>query len=158
MPDLDAILVPVGGGSGAAGCCLVRDAVSPSTEVIAVQAEKAQAAYQSWKTGAIRTAPVETLAEGLATQVGYELTQEILRQGLSDFVLVSEEEMAQAILIYLELVRNLAEEAGAAPLAAALKVRERLKGKRVALILSGGNISLDRLKAILARTAESEKR
>lgn len=151
VPDLDIVIVPVGGGSGAAGCCLVRDAVSPSTEVIAVQAEKAQAAYQSWKTGEIQSAPVETLAEGLATQVGYEMTQEILRQGLSDFVLVSEEEMAQAILIYLELVRNLAEEAGASPLAAALKVRERLRGKKIGLVLSGGNISLDRLKTILSQ-------
>lgn len=151
IPDLDMIFVPVGGGSGAAGCCLVRDAVSPSTEVIAVQAEKAQAAYQSWKTGEIRTAPVETVAEGLATQVGYELTQEILRQGLSDFVLVSEEEMVQAILIYLELVRNLAEEAGASPLAACLKIRERVRGKKIALVLSGGNISLDRLRTVLAQ-------
>lgn len=149
VPDLDAILVPVGGGSGAAGCCLVRDAVSPSTEVIGVQAEKAQAAYQSWKTGEIRTAPVETLAEGLATQVGYELTQEILRKGLSDFVLVSEEEMAQAILVYLDLVRNLAEEAGASPLAAALKRSDPLRGKRIALILSGGNLSTERLRTIL---------
>lgn len=151
VPDLDVILVPVGGGSGAAGCCLVRDAVSPSTEVIAVQAEKAQAAYQSWKTGEIKTAPVETKAEGLATQVGYEMTQEILRQGLSDFVLVSEEEMTQAILIYLEVVRNLAEEAGASPLAAALKLRERLRGKKIALVLSGGNISLDRLRTVLTQ-------
>ncbi|MGZ3580743.1 MAG: pyridoxal-phosphate dependent enzyme, partial [Syntrophales bacterium] len=91
-----------------------------------------------------------TAAEGLATQVGYELTQEILWDDLSDFILVSEEEMAQAILTYLELVRNLAEEAGAAPLAAALKIKERLKGKKVALVLSGGNISLERLKAVIS--------
>ena len=93
---------------------------------------------------------VETAAEGLATQVGYELTQEILWEDLSDFILVSEDEMAHAILTYLELVRNLAEEAGAAPQAAALKIKERLKDKKVALILSGGNISLERLKAVLS--------
>jgi len=118
--------------------------------VIAVQAEKAPAAYLSWKTRRIVTDRMETAAEGLATQVGYELTQEILWDDLSDFILVSEEEMARAILTYLELVRNLVEEAGAAPLAGALKIKERLKGKKVALILSGGNISLERLKAVLS--------
>ncbi len=150
VPDLDVIIVPLGGGSGASGCCQVKKAVCPSAQVIAVQAEKAPAAYQSWKMRKIVTDRVETAAEGLATRVGYELTQEILWEDLSDFILVSEEEMARAILIYLELVRNLSEEAGASPLAAALKIKERLKGKKVALILSGGNISLDRLKAVLA--------
>ncbi len=150
VPDLDVIIAPLGGGSGAAGCCLVRNAVCPSAQVIAVQAEKAPAAYRSWKTRQIVTDRVETAAEGLATQVGYELTQEILWDDLSDFILVSEEEMVEAILIYLELVRNLVEEAGAAPLAAALKIKERLKGKKIALILSGGNISPERLKTVLS--------
>jgi threonine dehydratase len=148
-PELDAILVPVGGGSGAAGCCLARRELKPQVEVIGVQAERAPAAYLSWKSGTIVTDRMETLAEGLQTKMGYELTQEILRLLLSDFVLVSEEEMAGAILTYIELVRNLAEEAGAAPLAAALKIRERLKDKTVALVLSGSNISLERLTSLL---------
>ena len=92
---------------------------------------------------------METAAEGLQTQMGYELTQGILQKHLADFILVSEEEMAAAILAYLRLVRNISEEAGAAPLAAALKIKERLEGKTVALILSGSNISLERLKSIL---------
>jgi threonine dehydratase len=92
---------------------------------------------------------METAAEGLATQVGYEFTQGILQGFLTDFILVSDEEMVQAILIYMELIRNLAEEAGASPLAAALKIKERLKGKKVALILTGSNISMDRLRKIL---------
>jgi threonine dehydratase len=149
VPDLQVIIVPLGGGSGAAGCCLVKEAVCPSAQVIAVQAEKAPAAYFSWKSRKIVTDRVETAAEGLATQVGYELTQEILWDHLSEFILVSEDEMKRAILTYLELVRNLTEEAGAAPLAAALKIRERLKGEKIALILSGGNISLERLKTVL---------
>jgi threonine dehydratase len=148
-PSLDVIIVPVGGGSGASGCCLVKEALNPDVQVIAVQAEKAPAAYLSWKAKKIVKDKMETAAEGLATQIGYELTQEILRDFLTDFILVSEEEMVQAILIILELIRNLAEEAGASPLAAALKIKERLKGKRVALILTGGNISTERLKAIL---------
>jgi threonine dehydratase len=150
VSDLDTIIVPLGGGSGAAGCCLVKETICPTTQVIAVQAEKAPAAYLSWKAKKIMTGKMETVAEGLATQVGYELTQEILWDDLSDFILVSEDEMAHAILTYLELVRNLTEDAGAAPLAAALKIKERLKGKKVALILSGGNISLERLKAVLS--------
>jgi threonine dehydratase len=148
-PELDMIIVPVGGGSGAAGCCLAKAELKPAVQVIGVQAEKAPAAYLSWKAKSIVTDKMETAAEGLQTQMGYDLTQEILQKHLADFILVSEEEMSGAILTYLQLVRNISEEAGAAPLAAALKLKERLKGKTVALILSGSNISLERLKSIL---------
>jgi len=147
-PSMDVIIVPVGGGSGASGCCLVKEAVNPELQIIGVQAEKAPAAYLSWKNKRIVKDKMETAAEGLATEIGYELTQEILQEFLSDFILVSEEEMVQAILIYIELVRNLAEEAGASPLAAALKIKERIKGKKVALVLTGSNISMERLKQI----------
>lgn len=148
-PSMDFIIVPVGGGSGASGCCLVKETVNPLVQVIGVQAEKAPAAFLSWKNKKIVMDKMETAAEGLATQVGYELTQRMLWDFLNDFVLVSEEEMVQAILIYMELVRNLAEEAGASPLAAALKIKERLKGKKVTLVLTGSNISMERLKQIL---------
>lgn len=148
-PFMDFIIVPVGGGSGASGCCLVKEAVNPLVQVIGVQAEKAPAAYFSWKSKKIVKDKMETAAEGLATQIGYKLTQEILWDFLNDFILVSEEEMAQAILIYLELIRNLVEEAGASPLAAALKIKERLRGKKVTLVLTGSNISIERLKLIL---------
>ena len=147
-PSMDVIVVPVGGGSGASGCCLVKEAVNPELQIIGVQAEKAPAAYLSWKNKKIIKDKMETAAEGLATEIGYELTQEILQDFLTDFILVSEKEMVQAILIYIELVRNLAEEAGASPLAAALKIKERIKGKNVALVLTGSNISMERLKQI----------
>jgi len=147
-PSMDVIIVPVGGGSGASGCCLVKEAVNPELQIIGVQAEKAPAAYLSWKNKRIVKDKMRTAAEGLATEIGYELTQEILQEFLTDFILVSEEEMVQAILIYIELVRNLAEEAGASPLAAALKIKERIKGKKVALVLTGSNISMERLKQI----------
>ena len=149
-PSIEVILVPVGGGSGACGCCLAREAVNPQVEVIGVQAEKAPAAYLSWKNKRIVEDKMETAAEGLATCSGYEFTQEILWEYLNDFILVTEKEMENAVLTYLELVRNLTEEAGASPLAAALKIKEKLKGKKVALVLTGGNISLDRLKTILS--------
>ena len=148
-PSIDVIIVPVGGGSGASGCCLVKEAVNPDVQIIGVQAEKAPAAYLSWKNKKIVRDSMETSAEGLATEIGYELTQEILQDFLTDFILVSEEEMVQAILLYLELVRNLTEEASASPLAAALKIKERLKRKKVALVLTGSNISMDRLKQIM---------
>jgi threonine dehydratase len=148
-PDVDTIIVPVGGGSGAAGCCLAKAELKPAVEVIGVQAEKAPAAYLSWKSKSIVTDKMETAAEGLQTQMGYELTQEILREYLADFILVSEEEMKAAILAYLRLVRNITEDAGAAPLAAALKIKDNLKGRTVALILSGSNISLERLRTVL---------
>jgi threonine dehydratase len=148
-PTLDVIIVPVGGGSGAAGCCLSKAELKPAVEVIGVQAEKAPAAYRSWKAKKIVEDKMETAAEGLQTRMGYELTQEILQKYLADFILVSEEEMSGAILTYLQLVRNLSEEAGAAPLAGALKIKDRLRGKTVALVLSGSNISLERLRTVL---------
>jgi threonine dehydratase len=148
IPSLDMLLVPVGGGSGASGCCIVKDMVDPDCQVIAVQAEKAPAAYLSWKSKKIVKDIMETAAEGLATQVGYELTQDILQDLLSDFILVSEQEMVQAILLIMELVRNMAEEAGAASLAGALKIKDRLNGKKVAVVLTGGNISMGRLRQI----------
>jgi threonine dehydratase len=149
VPTLDVLIVPVGGGSGASGCCIVKEIVNPGCKVIAVQSEMAPAAYMSWKSGEIVKDKMETAAEGLATEIGYELTQEILRDYLADFILVSEEDMIQAILLIMELIRNMAEEAGASPLAAALKIKERIKGKRVALVLTGGNISMHRLKQVL---------
>lgn len=151
LPSLDMIIVPVGGGSGASGCCIVKEAVNPGVEVIAVQAEKAPAAYLSWKNKKIVQDKMETAAEGLATKMGYELTQEILQEFLTDFILVSEEEMVQAILLMMELIRNMAEEAGASPLAAALKIKQRIRGRKVALVLTGSNISMDRLRQILSQ-------
>ena len=93
---------------------------------------------------------MESAAEGLATGRGYELPQSILRELLDDFVLVSDEEMERAIVIHLEKTHNLAEHAGAASLAGALKIRERLRGKKVALVMSGGNLSLAQLRGALA--------
>ena len=149
VPNMDVIFVPIGGGSGASGCCVVKEAVNPGCQVIGVQASMAPAAYLSWKGRKIVKDKMETAAEGLATEIGYELTQEILQDYLTDFILVSEEEMVQAILLIMELIRNMAEEAGASPLAAALKIKERIKGKSVALLLTGGNISMARLRKIL---------
>lgn len=149
-PQLDAIVVPIGGGSGAAGACVVAKAVRPQCEVIGVQAEAAPAAFHSWRTRSVQEDTMATAAEGLATRVGFELPQRILWEHLDDFVLVSESEIDEATRLMIGHTRNLVEGAGAAPLAAALRLRDRLAGKRVALVCSGGNITLEQLRALLA--------
>ena len=149
-PDLDVIIAPVGGGSGAAGACIVAKTINPAIRVIGVQSEQAPAAWRSWKEGRLVEAPMATFAEGLATRTAFELPQQILRRYLDDFILVSDDEIRRAIIILLAHTRNLAEGAGAASLAAALKLRQELAGKRVGVVLSGGNLSIDRLRELLA--------
>jgi len=149
-PGIDVIVVPIGGGSGAAGACSAANAVRPATEVIGVQSDAAPAAYRSWKERRLIEDRMETFAEGLATRVAFELPQRIMWEHLDDFVLVSDDEIRSAIVTMIETTRNLVEAAGAAPLAAALNLRERLAGKRVALICSGGNISRAQLADALA--------
>ena len=149
LPDVDVVIVPVGGGSGACGACIVAKGLNPDIQVIGVQAAKAPAAYLSWKERRIVEANMETVAEGLATRVGFELTQSILWDLLDDFILVTEEEMDEAVVLNLECTHNLTEHAGASTLAAALKIKDRLAAKKVALVMSGGNISVSQLKAAL---------
>jgi threonine dehydratase len=140
-PDTEVIVVPVGGGSGAAGACVVAKAIRPSIEVIGVQAEAAPAAYRSWQARALVTDTTATFAEGLATRTAFELPQGILWELLDDFVLVSEDALKTATRVMIEKTRNLVEPAGAAALAAVLGAPERFGGRNVAIVCSGGNIS-----------------
>jgi threonine dehydratase len=149
QPELDTIIVPIGGGSGAAGACIAAHGVNPHIRVIGVQSEASPAAYQSWRQRAVVEAPNRTFAEGLSTGVGFELPQRILWEQLDDFVLVSEDEIWRAIAWMVERAHTLAEAAGAAPLAAAYKLREELRGKRVGLVCSGGNITIEQLRRAL---------
>lgn len=149
-PETEVILVPVGGGSGAAGACVVARELKPAVQVIGVQSEAAPAAYRSWKERRPVTAPNGTFAEGLATAAPFELPQAIMRRDLSDFVLVSEAELQSAMRVMIETTRNLVEGAGAAPLAAALRLRDRLAGKQVVLVASGGNATLASVAGLLA--------
>jgi threonine dehydratase len=153
--DVDVVIVPVGGGSGAAGACIAGKAIRPELEVIGVQSSAAPAAYRSWQARQLLEDRMETRAEGLATRVAFELPQRILWKHLDDFVLVDEDELDRAVLLMIEGTRNLVEPAGAAPLAAALRLGDRLAGKKVALILSGGNISPDQLRELLDRDERS---
>jgi threonine dehydratase len=150
IPDIDVIIVPIGGGSGAAAACTVAKAINPNVKVIGVQAEKAPAVYLSWKNNRLmETESADTFAEGLATRVAFKLTFNILSRMIGDIVLVSEEELKKAILTLLETTHQLAEGAGAASTAAAFKMREQLQGKKVALPLTGGNLTLENLSKIL---------
>ena len=141
QPDTEVIVVPVGGGSGAAGACVVAKAVRPSVEVIGVQSEAAPAAFRSWQARTLVEDTTSTFAEGLATRTAFELPQQILRELLDDFVLVSEDQLKDATRLMIEKTRNLVEPAGAATLAAVLSAPERFAGRRVAIVCSGGNIS-----------------
>jgi threonine dehydratase len=149
-PEVEAIIVPVGGGSGAAGACLVAKTINLKVEVIGVQAERAPAAYKSWRAKELLEDVMETEAEGLATRTAFELPQRMMREMLDDFVLVSEEEIRRAVALYVEHARTLAEGAGAAALAGALKISERLAGRTVAVVISGGNITVEQLRGALA--------
>lgn len=149
LPDVQVLMLPLGGGSGVSGACIVAKGIDPSIEVLAVQSEQAPAAYQSWKQGEIVEAEMNTIAEGIATRVGYELAQSIMRDLLDDFLLVSDEEIHRAIGTLVDKAHTLAEGAGATALAGAIKYPERVKGKKVAITISGGNITVDQLRQSL---------
>jgi len=156
-PDLQVIFVPIGGGSGAAGACIVAHAIDPRIRVIGVQSEASPAAYLSWRQRKLVEAPNRTFAEGLATGTAFSLPQVILWEHLDDFMLLPDGEIMRAMVWMIERAHTLAEAAGSAPLAAAFHLREELKGKKVGLICSGGNTSLEHLKQALSN-AERELR
>ena len=150
FPRLDTLFVPLGGGSGVLGAAIVARAVNPAAHVIGVQAEGAPAVYLSWKQGRyVETERTDTFAEGLATRQPFELPRQLLPTLVDEIMLVSDTELEQAIRLLLTTTRQLAEGAGAAAIAAALKRKASLEGRHVGLILSGGNLPLDRLRQIL---------
>jgi threonine dehydratase len=151
LPDADVVLVPIGGGSGACGCALVRRWVGSKARVIGVQAAGADAFATSWRSGKrVTRERVATFAEGMATRVTFDLTFDILKSELDDVVTLSEEELEGGVRLALEATHNLAEGAGAAALAAAFKLRGQLQGKKVVCVMSGGNIDQPTLSRILA--------
>lgn len=148
VPDVDVIIVPVGGGSGVSAAGLVAKAVNPAIRVIGVQAEGAPAFYRSFRSGRTEaTEQAETAAEGLATRQTFELPLAMARRFVDDMVLVSDAEMREAMRILLETAHIVAEMAGAAPVAAALKRRD-LRGQRVIAPVSGGNATLAQIAAL----------
>ncbi|ARK05513.1 threonine dehydratase [Cellulosimicrobium sp. TH-20] len=149
-PDLDVLVVPVGGGSGAAAACLVAQALAPGLEVVAVQSAASPAAHDSWRARDLVARPNTSRAEGLATGTGFALTQAVLREHLDDFVLVDDDTIDRAAALYLTAARTVAEGAGAAALAAVLADPDRFAGRRVGVVCSGGNASPAELRRVSA--------
>ena len=149
LPDVEVLMLPLGGGSGICGACIVAKGIDPSIEVLAVQSEQAQAGYLSWKKGEIVESEMNTVAEGIATRSGYELAQQIMADLLDDFLLVSDDEIHQAIGTLVDKAHTLAEGAGATALAGAIRYPEKVKGKKVAITISGGNITSEQLRQSL---------
>jgi threonine dehydratase len=151
VPDLHTVYAPIGMGSGICGLILVRDLLGLKTRIVGVQAERAPSYALSLAAGKIVTTPsADTFADGVATRVPHPEAFEIIRRGAERIVTLSEEEIAAAILAYYTDTHNLAEGAGAAALAALLKEREAMRGKKVGLVLSGGNIDLDLFRQLTA--------
>jgi threonine dehydratase len=156
LPDVDLILVPIGGGSGACGCALVRTWTGSKARVIGVQASGADAFTRSWRTGErVVAQSAATFAEGIATRTTFDLTFGILREHLDDVVTLEEEELREGIRLALRTTHNLAEGAGAASLAALVKLCDQLAGKTVACVMSGGNITNEMLQQVLSARVEA---
>jgi len=148
--DLDVIYVPIGMGSGICGVITVRDLLGLKTEVVGVVSENAPAYALSFKAGQlVPTNSARTFADGMACRDPHSEAFDIIKQGAARIVTVSEDEIAEAMRIYYATTHNLAEGAGAAPLAALLKERTRYAGKRAGLILSGGNIDMPLFSQVL---------
>ncbi|MFW6075928.1 MAG: threonine ammonia-lyase, partial [Chloroflexota bacterium] len=146
-PDLDTVIVPVGGGSGVCGTATVFRALRPATNIIAVQTENMPAVHDSYHQKRMLSYDGgQTWAEGLATRVAFELPFTLMQELVDDVVLVGEEEMRQSMISLMETSRVVAEGAGATPLAAARKMRDELAGQRVGLIVSGGNVTADTIR------------
>ena len=143
-PELDVLYVSIGMGSGICGCILARDLLGLTTEIVGVQSTEAPSYALSFAAGTVvRTNSSDTLADGMATRVPDADALTIIRKGASRIVQVTDDEVAHAIRAYWTDTHNLAEGAGAAPLAAALQDKAKLRGKQVGLVLSGGNIDFD---------------
>lgn len=154
LPEVDTIIVPVGAGSGVCGTSIVAKTLKPEVEIIAVQSAQAPTQQKSWQAGHAVTAPMTSVAEGLATRVAFENTQKIMRQYVDQFILAEDEDIQKAVFYYLIHTHNLVEEAGAAALAAALQLKDQLRNRNVVVVLSGGNLSTRNLAEILQKYRE----
>lgn len=144
-PDLDAVILPIGAGSEAAAASMVLKIINPDIQIFAVQAESSSAAFKSWKTGKIVSSENNTFAGGFATGIAYEVPFEIYKDNLTDFVILSEEEIYEGIALAGYYTHNFLEGAGASTIMAAIKLKNSLKGKKVVLQFSGCNASPDEI-------------
>jgi threonine dehydratase len=151
VPNLDMVYVPIGQGSGICSCSAVRNGLNLKTKIVGVVAEGAPAYALSFEAGRKIAAPVTTLlGDGMACRVPDDESLEVVMQNVDHILQVSEEELRQAMKVYFTDTHNVAEGAGAAGLAAALKEKHALKGKRVGLVISGGNVDHDVFAKVLS--------
>jgi len=150
LADVDVIIAPAGGGSCASGNCIVAHELNPNVKVIAVQSEAAPAMWHAWRNRTLEPHPtMKTEHEGLAARVPFEMTNKILWELLSDFVLVTDEEINDSVKLLARHAKQVTEGSGAASLAAALKMRDNLRDKKVVGVVTGGNIPLERFAALM---------
>jgi threonine dehydratase len=150
LPGVETIIMPIGGGTGCAALAKVIQGINPKVELIGVQAARMPSFYESWRQGKkVTVSPAETVAEGLAARSVYEIPFKILVKQITDVVLLSEDELLEGVRLALRYTQNLAEVAGAAALAAAFKIGDRLAGKKVVVVMTGGNLGMGRLCEIL---------
>ncbi|WGR69765.1 MULTISPECIES: threonine dehydratase [unclassified Bradyrhizobium] len=157
--DLDILYVPIGQGSGICGCIMARDLLGLKTEIVGVQSTEAPSYALSFAAGTIVTTETSnTLADGMATRIPDAEALALIRKGAARIVEVTDDEVAAAIRAYWTDTHNLAEGAGAAALAAALQEKSKLGGKRVGLVLSGGNIDFDLFQRwVMAESTASQR-
>ncbi|HJN94753.1 MAG: threonine ammonia-lyase [Gammaproteobacteria bacterium] len=153
LPDMDALIIPIGAGSEAAAAVTVLKSINPKLDIYAVQAECSSAAYLSWKSGVIESAANTTFAGGFATGIGYEIPFEIYKDNLKDFILLTESEIYQGIAMAGYYTQNLLEGAGASTISAAIKLKDELRGKNVVLQFSGCNASSQEIDTAYALPA-----
>jgi threonine dehydratase len=143
-PDVDAVFVAIGGGSGLCGACLAGKGIKPDLQVIGVQSTGAPTVYEAWKSRTlVRLDSLDTFAEGIATREAFAMPSQMLWGTVDEIMLVSDADLKRAMLTLMETTRLVAEGAGAAGLAGAYARREMFAGKKVAVIVSGGNLTLD---------------
>ena len=145
-PDVDAVFVAIGGGSGLCGACLAGKGIKPGLEVVGVQSTGAPAVYEAWTSRSlVRKDSCDTFAEGIATREAFAMPSQLLWGTVDEIMLVSDADLRRAMLTLLETTHVLAEGAGAAGLAGLYERRSAYAGKKVAVIVSGGNLTLDGL-------------
>jgi threonine dehydratase len=147
---VDFVFVPIGGGSGAAGCAVVREGLGTKTRIVGVQAREADAFARSWRGPArVTSERAETFAEGIATRTTFDLTFSMLKTALDDVVTLEEAELREGVAAAIQFTHNLAEGAGAAPLAAARRFKPP-QNATVVCVMSGGNVDMRTLRHTLA--------
>lgn len=156
VPDLDTIYVPIGCGSGICGVIAARDALGSNAEVVGVVSDAADGALQSMRAGhLVETNSARTFADGMAVRIPVQAAFDVYSSGAARIVSVSDDDVAEAIRLYYRTTHNIAEGAGAAPLAAAMQEKDALAGRKVAVILCGGNIDAGLFQQVISGTTPS---